>query len=216
MHYAIDRKTIADALGYGFMMPYETIYPTPIPGYTPGLARQFDLAKAKQLMADAGLADGFETTMYVSQFANDDVMVAVQQCLAEIGITARISNVDMGKWTALRKTGWDGLLYQHGIFQAPYEYNLNRAYGPAYADYVSMARPEGFDDLLAQLMNTTDAKARLPMAKQIQQMVYDTACFIPLVTWAQIDAVDPKVRDHEMYKIHGTQCWSPEKTWIAK
>jgi peptide/nickel transport system substrate-binding protein len=216
IEYAIDKETIAKELGYGYMEPFETVYPKPMPGYVSGLSRDYDPDKARQLLADANLADGFETTMYVSQFAIMDVMVAVQQYLAEVGITAHISEVDMGQWTAMRREGWDGLLYQHGIFQAPYEYNLNRAYGPAYADYVSMVRPEGFNEVLDKVMKTTDAEARLPYAEQLQRMIHDAECFIPLETWAQIDAVSPRLHDHETYKIHGTQSWNCAKAWLSE
>ncbi len=214
--YAIDRETIAKELGYGYMDVLETIYPKPIPGYAPGLARKYDPAKAKQLLTDAGLGSGFSTPFHVSQFANMDVMVAVQRYLSQVGINAQIKEVDMGTWTALRAKGWEGLLYQHGIFQAPYEYNLNRAFGKAYKDYVNATRPAGFDDLMDKLMRTTNVEARLPLAKQMQEMVRDSSMFIPLVTWSQIDAVTPRLHDHGMYEIHGTLCWFPEKAWFSE
>jgi len=216
IEYAIDKETIAKELGYGYMEPFKTIYPEPMPGYVSGFTREYDPDKARQLLADAGLADGFETDLSVAQFAIMDVMVAVQQYLAEVGITVHVKEVDMGQWTSMRRQGWTGLLYQHGIFQAPYEYNLNRAYGPAYKDYVSMVRPEGFNEVLDKVMKTTDAAARLPYAEQLQRMVYDSACMIPLETWAQIDAISPRVHDHEMYKTHGTQCWNAAKAWLSE
>jgi peptide/nickel transport system substrate-binding protein len=216
IEYAIDKQTIADALGYGYMEPFKTIYPEPMPGYVPGFTREYNPEKARTLLTVAGYTDGIETDLHVAQFAIMDVMVAVQQYLAEVGITVHIKEVDMGQWTVMRRQGWDGLLYQHGIFQAPYEYNLNRAYGPAYADYVSMIRPEGFNETLDKVMKTTDPQARLPYAEQLQRMVYDTCCYIPLETWAQIDAVSPKLHNHETYKIHGTQCWNCNKSWLSE
>jgi peptide/nickel transport system substrate-binding protein len=216
IEYAIDKETIAKTLGYGYMAPYDTIYPSPVPGYKAGIGRKYNPDIARQLLEKANLSGGFETTMYVSQFAIMDVMVAVQGYLAEVGIVTHIKEVDMGTWNSMRSKGWDGLLYQHGIFHAPYEYNLNRAYGPAYKDYVSAVRPAGFNDLLAKLLKTTDAKARLPLAEQMQLMVRDNVMLIPLVTWAQVDAINPKIHDMGLYRIHGTQCWDPEKTWLSK
>ncbi|MBN1192012.1 MAG: hypothetical protein JXA46_19830 [Dehalococcoidales bacterium] len=214
--YAIDRETISQELGYGYMQPLKTIYPTPMPGYVDGIGREYNPDKAKQLLAEAGFPNGLETDFHVSQFANMDVMVAVQQYLAEVGINAHIKEVDMGTWTALRRQGWEGLLYMHGIFQAPYEYNLNRAFGSAYADYINAVRPDGFDDLLQQTVKTVDIEARKPMAEQMQRMATDNAMYIPLVTYSQIDAVTPRLHDHGMYEVHGTLCWFPDKAWFSE
>jgi len=216
VEYAIDKVTIAKELGYGYMNPLETLYPNPMPGYVAGLGREYNPEKAKQLLADAGYANGIECDFHVSQFANMDVIVATQQYLADVGINVHIREVDMGTWTSLRRQGWEGLLYMHGIFQAPYEYNINRAFGVDYHDYVNAIRPEGFDDLLEDVLKTLDVNARAPLAKDLQVMVRDSAMFLPLVTWSQIDALSPKVHDAHLYEIHGTKCWDPVTTWIEQ
>ena len=68
----------------------------PLPPSMPGYAADYkgyayDVAGAKKLMADAGLADGFTTDLYV---ANTDpqprIAQAIQQDLAQIGIKAEI------------------------------------------------------------------------------------------------------------------------------
>jgi ABC-type transport system substrate-binding protein len=74
-----------------------------------------------------------------------------------------------------------------------------------------MIRPEGFNEVLDKVMKTTNSEARLPYAEELQRMVHDAACFIPLETWAQIDVVSSRLHDHETYKIHGTQSWNCAK-----
>src|SRR2546426_1858247 len=88
-----------------YAIPYETIFSTAIfgrgtllfgnpiatntYGYDPKLAPyKTDIAKAKALMAEAGQANGFETTLYFDQgFATpyEPMAVLVQESLAQIG-----------------------------------------------------------------------------------------------------------------------------------
>jgi peptide/nickel transport system substrate-binding protein len=92
VEYAIDRQALADAFGYGFWTavnqipgPDATIY-----NQNPPLVRNYDPAKAKQLLAEAGYPDGFKTSLVMLQFANKDQVVAVQAMLAEVGIDAEL------------------------------------------------------------------------------------------------------------------------------
>jgi peptide/nickel transport system substrate-binding protein len=64
--YAIDKADMAAALGFGHMTPACQLSTSATLAYDPALEsqyRKFDLAKAKQLMTDAGFPNGFKTTM---------------------------------------------------------------------------------------------------------------------------------------------------------
>ena len=92
--YALDRKSMANAFSYGYWPP---AYQIPAPStnvYDPNLppARQLDVNKAKQLMADAGYPDGFSATLLVIPVGIDqNIPVAIQNNLAQIGINIQIS-----------------------------------------------------------------------------------------------------------------------------
>ncbi|NJM84536.1 MAG: ABC transporter substrate-binding protein [Tabrizicola sp.] len=69
--------------------------PPSMPGYTEGYAGYgYDVEGAKKLLADAGLADGFETDLYVMNTdPNPRIAQAIQQDLAAIGIKANIQSL---------------------------------------------------------------------------------------------------------------------------
>ena len=61
--------------------------PYALPGALKSNPFKKDVAKAKQLLAEAGLADGFSVTMdYISTAPHGDIAQAIQADLAAVGI----------------------------------------------------------------------------------------------------------------------------------
>jgi peptide/nickel transport system substrate-binding protein len=216
VEYAIDRKEIAKSLGYGHMQPMDLFAPSNVDAYIPGLGRQYDPGKARKLLEEAGYPNGFETKIVANPFAIRDVIVAVQGYLAKVGIIASVDFADMGRYTSLRNTGWKNtLFYVHGVYGQPLEYYTYRTWGRVWKDYVSVARPEGFYDLIDKMVAETDAATRKPMLEQLVKLVHDDATLIPLVTWEQVGAISPRVHDIDLYQEHMIR-WHIHKTWLSK
>ena len=85
--YAVDRATIAEKFGYGFLQAPNQIPPRSTTAYDPNysLGRNYDPAKAKELLAQAGYPDGFKTSLIVWQGGNRDIALAEQAYLARGG-----------------------------------------------------------------------------------------------------------------------------------
>ena len=107
--YAIPYQKIMDAAMYGLAKPMfgapanaatEVAWPQPHKFNT-------DIAKAKQLLAEAGFPNGFETTLsFDLGFAvvNEPLCILVQESLAQIGIKAEINKIPGANWrTELNK-----------------------------------------------------------------------------------------------------------------
>ena len=62
---------------------------------------EYDLDLAKQLLAEAGYPDGFETTIYTKSTDNDTA-TAFQAILAQIGIKAEVNTVDSSVLAAMQ------------------------------------------------------------------------------------------------------------------
>jgi peptide/nickel transport system substrate-binding protein len=101
--YAIPYQKIMDAVMFGLAgpmygakpdAPIELAWPQPHPYST-------DLAKAKQLLTEAGHPNGFETTLsFDLGFAvvNEPLCVLVQESLGQIGIRTTINKIPGANW----------------------------------------------------------------------------------------------------------------------
>src|SRR4030095_12411065 len=88
-------------------------YQLPNPGspsyLTDFQGQKYDAAKAKQVLAEAGYANGFKTRIIIMPALVDkDAMTAVQANLAAVGIQVDLETPDAGGYTQLRfNGGWD-------------------------------------------------------------------------------------------------------------
>jgi peptide/nickel transport system substrate-binding protein len=85
--WAINYDAIAKNITPGTWSVCQTFLPYALPGALKETPFKQDVAKAKQLMSEAGLGDGFELTMdFISHAPATDIAQAVQADLAAIGI----------------------------------------------------------------------------------------------------------------------------------
>jgi ABC-type transport system substrate-binding protein len=94
VNMAINKDRIVQIIN-GRAVPATQPLPPSMPGYTAGYTGYaYDVEDAKKLLADAGLADGFETDLFVMNTdPNPRIAQAIQQDLAAIGIKASIQSL---------------------------------------------------------------------------------------------------------------------------
>jgi peptide/nickel transport system substrate-binding protein len=95
--YAINREAIIKAVLFGNGQPANSLFPPQVPYYdprTPGL--QYNVAKAKQEMAQSSVPHGFTTTMLLPSGNSDYATTAtiIQAELKPLGIKVNIQTLD--------------------------------------------------------------------------------------------------------------------------
>ena len=167
--HAIDRSAIIDGAMFGYGTPIGSHFAPHHPAYIDLTGQSaYDPKKARALLAEAGFEDGFETTLYLpppSYARRGGEIVAAQ--LAEVGIQARIINVEWAQWLESVFRGKDfGLtIVSHtepldvGIYANP--------------DYYFQYDNPSFQALMETLNATTNPEVRTQLMKQAQQMIAD-------------------------------------------
>jgi peptide/nickel transport system substrate-binding protein len=165
--HAIDRQAIIDGAMFGYGTPIGTHFAPHNPDYVDLTAgSQYDPDRAKALLSEAGLADGFETTLHLpppSYARRGGEIIAAQ--LAEVGIKAEIINVEWAQWleTVFRGKDFGLTIVSHtepfdiGIYARP-EY---------YFQYDNPA----FQELMTTLNATTDPAKRSELIGQAQTTI---------------------------------------------
>jgi peptide/nickel transport system substrate-binding protein len=165
--HAINRQAIIDGAMFGYGTPIGTHFAPHNPDYVDMTGQSnYDPEKAKALLAEAGFADGFETTLVLpppSYARRGGEIIAAQ--LAEVGIKAEITNVEWAQWLEVAFKGKDfGLtIVSHtepmdiGIYANP--------------DYYFQYDNPDFQALITKLNATTDPAMRSDMLKTAQETI---------------------------------------------
>ncbi|WP_210480135.1 ABC transporter substrate-binding protein [Naasia sp. SYSU D00948] len=97
INFALDREALAATIAAGYATPTTQIFPTYSPSFDEELDSyyEYDLDKAKELMEEAGYADGFEMTMPRSSTTAAANFVLIADQLAQIGITVNYEDVQV-------------------------------------------------------------------------------------------------------------------------
>ena len=165
--HAINRQSVIDGAMFGLGTPIGTHFAPHNPDYVDltGIS-EYDPAKAKALLEEAGMADGFETTLHLpppSYARRGGEIIAAQ--LAEVGITAEIINVEWAQWleTVFRGKDFGMTIISHtepmdiGIYARP--------------DYYFQYDNPAFQELMTKLNGTTDPDERSTMLKEAQEII---------------------------------------------
>ena len=165
--HAIDRQAIIDGAMFGYGTPIGTHFAPHNPDYVDLTASStHDPAKAKALLAEAGMADGFETTLHLpppSYARRGGEIIAAQ--LAEVGIKAEIINVEWAQWleTVFRGKDFGLTIVSH---TEPFDIGIYAR--PDY--YFQYDNPE-FQALMKKLNVTADPSMRTDMIAQAQTTI---------------------------------------------
>ncbi|MES0862197.1 ABC transporter substrate-binding protein [Ruegeria sp. SCPT10] len=165
--HAIDRQAIIDGAMFGYGTPIGTHFAPHNPAYVDLTGQSaYDPEKAKAMLAEAGFAEGFETTLHLpppSYARRGGEIIAAQ--LAEVGITAEIINVEWAQWLESVFKGKDfGLtIVSHtepmdiGIYARP--------------DYYFQYDSTDFQALMELLNTTTDPEERARLMGEAQRLI---------------------------------------------
>ena len=165
--HAIDRQAIIDGAMFGYGTPIGTHFAPHNPAYVDLTAMSsYDPEKAKTLLAEAGFADGFETTLFLPppSYARRGGEIIASQ-LAAVGIKAEITNVEWAQWL---ESVFKGKNFGLTIVSHTEPMDIGIYANPEY--YFQYDNP-AFQELMTKLNTTTDPEMRKTMLGDAQKMI---------------------------------------------
>ena len=195
---AIDRDAINQAEYGGFSHIIGNWIPESLPGAIKAPKREHDVTKAKQLMVEAGLADGFEVEDLTPIASQESHAQRVITYLREIGIRTKLNTMEQAAFFAKTTAGPDAF---KGIVL-----NASGAPGDAAGRIRSIATCKGsssrtcvpeIDTKLAQYDKSVDPQERDKLVAEIQQYMIEEQIFVPLYLQAGISAVGPRIANKD-------------------
>lgn len=172
---------------------------------------EYDLDLAKQLLAEAGYPDGFETTIYTKSTDNDTA-TAFQAILAQIGIKAEVNTVDSSVLAAMQaEDDIDGFIANRGASKMDFTNNYIRLYSSeGIKNHGIMLRPPEFEEPLfaARAAKTLEEKKE-NLQKAAKALVPDYVMITPLAVVYYEAFAAPGLEDSGIYEVSLEQ-WTPE------
>ena len=214
LDYAIDKVSAVNTFGFNtWEVPNQCASKNQF-GYIPNFqGRNFDTAKAKQLLAEAGYPTGFKTKLTVRNNFDMNVIGAYQANLKAAGIDADIVPADTATYRAINVKGWDGI-FVNGLGIAGSVAKMMAADAPNPNWSVSALSTDNFKSALAKAIATPDKASELAANQALVKAVFDDAVIIP---W-NIDSVICVYKDtvHIDINVVSLQWWNPADAWISK
>lgn len=179
-HYAIDRERAVSLAYRGLSEAWCLPWPEASPAFDPELARgcERDVQKAKDLLAEAGYEDGFETTLFLNsnQPGVPQTIEVFQQNLQEVGIRATIDRVE-GAQIAERKVASDFDVYVGGVARGSRDPSVLLGATVVYAPdrTVTLLDSDQYQRLVSDIATTVDADERQRLFNELNEFLLDEA-----------------------------------------
>lgn len=208
--YAVDSDEIIDTACYGYGVKIGT-------AMIPGLSAYFDDSltdtydvndeKAKELLADAGYADGFSFTVKVPsvyQVHLDTAQVIVNE-LAKIGVTMNIEQVDWATWLENVYTNRDyeaTIISVDGTIASPTSF-LSRYVSDAGNNFVNYSSSD-FDSAYEAAASALNEEDRLSGFKKCEKILTDDAASVYIEDISNILVYTNRFGGFASYPLYAT------------
>ncbi len=201
LNLATDRDGLVRAIMHGYATPANSPLPPVFANYDTSLpAAEFDIEKAKQLLADAGYPDGFSMSVAVQE-PEARIGELLQAMWAKIGVNLDVSRMESGVWSKAAfadpaekakdnigsvMTSWSTLIDGDDQQLRPLYHSASSA--PAGAN-LGFFKDEKLDKMLDDATEELDPAERSKFYKQAQHYIVEQAPHVLLYTTQDIYAV---------------------------
>ncbi|MBC3945509.1 glutathione ABC transporter substrate-binding protein GsiB [Erwinia persicina] len=200
INYAINRQALAKVAFAGYATPATGIVPPSIQYSQSYPAPEYNPAKARELLKEAGYPNGFTTTLWSSHNHStaQKVLQFTQQQLAQVGIKVELTAMDAGQRAAqvedkgqkesgvrMFYTGWSASTGEANWALTPLF--ATQSWPPTIFNTAFYSNPQ-VDKDLADALNTTDGEKKAALYKDAQDRIWKDQPWAPLVVEKLVSA----------------------------
>jgi ABC-type transport system substrate-binding protein len=216
MNLAVDKRKVLRLLNDRGVVA-RGLLPPNMPGYDPAIVGyEFDPQAARRLLAEAGRAGGFETTLWMRADPTTlRIGQSIQQDLAEVGIAVRIKAL---AWAAyleavrqrgqvpLFSLGWEADFPDPANFLEVLLHSRNIG-SNNNSEYSSAA----FDALIDRAEATVDRARRVALLQEAERLAVADAPWVFMYHPVTYEVVHARVHD---YRLHPFRPPRLERVWL--
>jgi peptide/nickel transport system substrate-binding protein len=209
LNHAVNKQVIVDAIYQGKGAPATQSAPSVVNGYNPNLkAYEYDPAKARQLLSDAGYANGFdmEIRAIMTDTAISQVYQAAVQDITRVGVRVKLIPQQFSEWIQFYLNGnwpYEGFGFGHDLTT-----QLDAA--QAFLQYTSCKKPDPYYcnqeemKLVDQIEVEFDEPKRIALLHRLLEMNRNNAPIIYLIEFDEGMGYNPKITNFQH-----TNLWIP-------
>ena len=174
MAYAIDTDTLIEAFTYGagiktnqWAIPGSITYNDAFTGV------EYNPDRARALLAEAGYANGFDTTIN-SPPGDAEIVTAIAPMLTEVGIRTTVNMVDGATFFGYMASTWEGLTIHAATVAPDLGLYMGRHLGDDATFYKNgIVRPPEAVALLEQIRMARTDQEKIRLSMQMQELIYN-------------------------------------------
>jgi peptide/nickel transport system substrate-binding protein len=214
--YAIDRDAIVKSLGYGLWAATNQYAVPGTPAYIKDLApRNYNPEKAKQLLTEAGYANGFTTQITGSStVTNKDYITAVQNYLSKVGITADVKLLDNATFNEMITKGWTGLVAAPKSVNANLNVGLNAHFSKDSVNHPVLNKTDEFQALYRA--SATSSSYDIALVQKVIRYMYDNAMINCVYAISRGYILRPYLHDLDLNNNANFMIWGTATAWRDK
>nr|WP_304954785.1 ABC transporter substrate-binding protein [uncultured Acetatifactor sp.] len=206
--YALDKESINDFVGGGNGTLLSSAMLPTLKEYYVDLNDTYgttaNVEKAKELMADAGYADGFDMEIAIVstyEFHMQTGEVIVEQ-LKEIGINATIKGMENSSWLDEVYNGrqFDATITALTCDMTP-GYLMNRFQTESSKNFINFQSAE-YDEIYAKAQAALDPDEKAGYYKELQKILCDQAGSVFIQAPANQTAISSKLEGYKFYPVY--------------
>jgi peptide/nickel transport system substrate-binding protein len=200
--HAVDRQAINQAVSLGHSKITGSIIPTSFDFYWQPPAIAYDVAKAKQLLAEAGYPRGFDAGDLWCDVSTTAAAEAAINYLLAAGIKVKLRPVERaGFLKQYQEKKLKNLIYGLSGIGGNAATRIE-AFAASTGTFAYGSYPD-LDGLFREQATELDPKKREVLLHRIQQLMHDKVMFLPIWQLSVLNAYGPRVAESGLGLVNG-------------